>query len=97
MRLLSFAAALWLVIFFLSISSVVYAATIGKAVCWNKLGTVIYEGKVKDMVYALDNPNMIWLKDLDNNDVFIQNLECLVYMQDGKAKQFKKDIKHAAH
>lgn len=94
MRLLSFAAALWLVIFFLSISSVVYASYAGKAVCWNKLGTVIYEGKVKDMVYALDNPSMIWLKDFNNNDVFIQNLECLVYMEHGKAKQIK-GVKHA--
>jgi hypothetical protein len=72
-----FALACWLTVFILSLSSIVYASS---AICWNRFGKVIYEKKIKDMLYSTDNPSIIWVKDKNNNDVFIQNLECLIIL-----------------
>lgn len=39
-------------------------------------GRIVYKGKVSEIVYSTENPNVLWFIDRDNNQVFIQGIDC---------------------
>ena len=78
--------AVTLVIVLLSLSCMIYADS---ATCWNRSGKIIYQGKVKEVIYSIENQNLLWFTDKYNNNVFIHNVDCLVKLD----KIDKKDVK----